>query len=99
MIHPARHRAPFSGEGARRYGGRWNMKGWPALYLATEHATAVADYYQGLPKPGTLAPYRLQANAIVDLTDGHGGAADERVARVTVGDWKNGRLPRRRRSG
>ena len=88
MIHPARQREPFSGEGARLHGGRWNLKGWPALYLATDHATAVAEYYQSYPKPGVLAPYALQAEAIADLTDGSGAPADRRVAEALTADWK-----------
>jgi RES domain-containing protein len=32
-----------SGEGARRYGGRWNPKGVPALYLACSPALALAE--------------------------------------------------------
>lgn len=80
MLRINRQRDPFSGEGARLYGGRWNMKGWPALYLATDQVTAVAEFYQGVPKPGTLVPYRLRASRIADLTDGHGGPADEAVA-------------------
>lgn len=83
MIHPGRHREPFSGEGARLYGGRWNMKGWPTLYLATDHVTAVAEYYRGLPKPGTLVPYHLDARAIADLTQ-----ASAEIAEALACDWK-----------
>lgn len=88
MLHPMRQRSPMSGEGARLYGGRWNMKGWPALYLATDHATAVAEYYRGRPKPGTLAPYELSVTVIADLTDGRGGPADDAVAQALAADWK-----------
>ncbi len=38
-------RDPWSGEGTRLHGGRWNPVGVPALYLATNHATAIAEYY------------------------------------------------------
>lgn len=81
-------RDPLSGEGARRHGGRWNAPGQTALYLGTDHATAIAEFYQGLAKPGTLAPYRLDAVAIADLTDGQGGAADDHVAQAMVAPWK-----------
>lgn len=81
-------RDPFSGEGARLLGGRWNPKGTPALYLATDPATAVAEFYQGLPKPGTLAPYRIEATAIADLTDGRGGPADAMVEHACTASWK-----------
>ncbi|WP_230482086.1 RES family NAD+ phosphorylase [Sphingomonas sp. Leaf21] len=82
-------RDPWSGEGARLYGGRWNPPGQPALYLGTDHATAIAEYYQGLAKPGTLAPYRLAASAIADLTDGRGGAIDQAVAEAMAAPWKH----------
>lgn len=75
-------RDPLSGEGARLHGGRWNALGQAALYLGTNHATAIAEFYQGLAKPGTLAPYRLNATAIADLTDGQGRPADDGVAQA-----------------
>ena len=81
-------RSPLSGEGACLYGGRWNAKGAPALYLTADHATAVAEFYQGLPKPGTLAPYRIAAAAIADLTNGRGGPADEAVEHGLAANWK-----------
>lgn len=81
-------RDPFSGEGARLLGGRWNPKGSPALYLATDPATAVAEFYQGLPKPGTLAPYRIDAAMIADLTDGHDGPVDAMVEHACTASWK-----------
>ena len=98
MISVPRQRDPFSGEGARLYGGRWNMKGWPALYLATDHATAVAEFYRGRPKPGTLAPYSVSASRIADLTDGRGEPADADVAEAMAAEWKaiallDGRVP------
>jgi RES domain-containing protein len=34
---------PLSGEGARRYGGRWNDKGYPTLYFARSPALAMAE--------------------------------------------------------
>lgn len=80
--------APFSGEGARRFGGRWNAVGTPALYLAADPATAVAEFYQGLPKPGTLAPYHLRTHAIADLTDGKGGPVDPSAEHACTAAWK-----------
>lgn len=88
MVHPARHQASHSGEGARLFGGRWNLKGWPALYFSADHATAVAEYYQGIAKPGTLLPFRVDAKAVVDLTDGQGGPVDDWVRDGLSGDWK-----------
>lgn len=81
-------RSPLSGEGARLFGGRWNAQGTAALYLAMDPATAVAEFYQGLPKPGTLAPYRIEAERIADLTDPAGGPADATVEHALVANWK-----------
>ena len=80
--------SPTSGEGARLYGGRWNRKGVPALYLAADAVTAVAEYYQGLPKPGTLVPYYLDAAAIVDLTTSTAEPCDTRVGEALEANWK-----------
>lgn len=88
MLSIRYQRAPFSGEGARLYGGRWNAKGTAALYLAADPVTAVAEYYQGLPRPGTLAPYRIDAETIADLTDGHGRPGGTQVALAAVSPWK-----------
>ena len=80
--------SPTSGEGARLYGGRWNRKGVPALYLAADAVTAVAEYYQGLPKPGTLVPYYLDAAAIADLTTSTAAPCNTRVGEALEANWK-----------
>lgn len=80
--------SPTSGEGARLFGGRWNRKGCSALYLAADAVTAVAEYYQGLPKPGTLVPYRIDALRIADLTNAAAGPCDMRVADAMAANWK-----------
>jgi RES domain-containing protein len=88
MLQIRYQRGPLSGEGARLHGGRWNRVGQAALYLARDPGTAVAEFYQGLPKPGTLAPYQLDAGAIADFTDGHGGPRDAAVAAALEAEWK-----------
>ncbi len=35
--------APLAGEGARRYGGRWNSKGVPAIYASSTLSLAVLE--------------------------------------------------------
>lgn len=96
LIGPKWQARPFSGEGARINGGRWNAIGEPALYLATDPATAVAEFYQSVPKPGLLAPYDLDARTIADLTDGAGKPGDEHIAAALAADWKTiARIQRR----
>lgn len=88
MLQIRYQRDPLSGEGAKLHGGRWNRVGRPALYLARDPGTAVAEFYQGLPKPGTLAPYQLDAHAIADFTDGRGSPRDAAVAAAIDAEWK-----------
>jgi RES domain-containing protein len=69
MLAPRWAFAPLSGEGAARAGGRWNERGQPALYLSADHATAIAEYQQQLPRPGALTAYDVDAVQVLDLTD------------------------------
>ena len=69
MLAPRWSHAPQSGEGAARAGGRWNGAGQGALYLSADHGTAIAEYQQDLPRPGTLTAYDVATTAIFDLMD------------------------------
>lgn len=69
MLAPRWAWDPLSGVGAARAGGRWNVPGQAALYLSDSHATAIAEYQQNLPRPGTLTAYDVVAPAISDLAD------------------------------
>ena len=69
MLAPRWAWDPLSGAGAARAGGRWNIPGQAALYLSDSHATAIAEYQQNLPRPGTLTAYDVSARAILDLAD------------------------------
>jgi RES domain-containing protein len=47
----------MDGEGARRFGGRWNAKGTPVVYTSSEPALAVLEYFVNLEiedAPGDL---------------------------------------------
>ena len=68
MLSPRWAFEPLSGDGAARAGGRWNERGQQALYLSDSHATAIAEYQQDLPRPGTLTAYDVTASRILDLT-------------------------------
>ena len=69
MLAPRWAFEPLSGAGAARAGGRWNTPGQAALYLSENHATAIAEYQQNLPRPGTLTAYDVDAPGILDLSD------------------------------
>ncbi len=69
-LRPGWSFAPLSGKGAALAGGRWNAKGLPALYLAADPMTAVAEYNQDvLFRPVTLAQYRISGARLADIRD------------------------------
>ena len=62
---------PLSGEGARRYGGRFNRRGIPALYTSLAPLTAVREA-QPLGRtlqPITLCAYEVDAEPVFDTLD------------------------------
>lgn len=72
---------PLSGEGAARFGGRWNPVGAKAIYAARELSTAWAEYNQGFVQhPALIARLELAGARLVDLTD------ESALARLGVED-------------
>lgn len=70
--HPNWAFAPNSGEGAKRWGGRFNKGGLPALYTALSEITALAEYNQKFPsrpQPATLCAYQVNCGDLLDLSD------------------------------
>ena len=62
--------APLSGEGASRFGGRWNPVGAPTIYAARELSTAWAEYNQGFVQhPALIVRLELKHARLADLTD------------------------------
>lgn len=69
-LNPVYAREPLSGEGARRYGGRFNPKGMPALYASQSVMTAIREANQiGTLQPTTLVAYEADIGPIFDATD------------------------------
>lgn len=61
---------PLSGEGAARFGGRWNPVGEPTIYAARELSTAWAEYNQGFVQhPALIAQLALTGANLADLTE------------------------------
>jgi RES domain-containing protein len=69
-LNPVYARDPLSGEGARRFGGRFNPKGMPALYTSLSIMTALREANQiGTLQPTTLVAYEADIGPIFDATD------------------------------
>ena len=67
--------APSSGNGAARYGGRFNPVGKPALYTSRRMETAWLEAQQGFPfkaQPLTICAYEVDCTDIADLGDEDG---------------------------
>lgn len=50
---------PFDGEGARRFGGRWNSRGVPVVYAADSRALAALELLVHVEQSALLAAYVL----------------------------------------
>lgn len=69
-INPIWARQPLSGEGAARFGGRFNPKGIPALYMALSPDTAIREANQvGHLQPTTLVSYLCNIERVFDTRD------------------------------
>ena len=65
--NPVWSRAPLSGEGAARFGGRFNRIGRPALYTSLAPETALREANQvGTLQPVTLVAYRADIGPLLD---------------------------------
>lgn len=69
-LNPVWAHDPLSGEGARRFGGRFNPKGMPALYTSFDVATALRESNRvGSLQPTTVVSYEADIEPIFDTTD------------------------------
>ncbi len=62
---------PLSGEGARRYGGRFNRKGVGALYLSLHLVTAIKEVQPARRplQPLVLCAYEVDVEPVFDAAD------------------------------
>lgn len=66
-LNPIYAREPMPGRGAELYGGRFNPKGMPALYLSLSVMTALREANQaGSLQPTTLVSYDAEIEGIFD---------------------------------
>ena len=69
-LNPVYARTPLSGEGAARYGGRFNPRGVAALYTALEVIGALREANQaGSLQPTVLVSYHADIENIFDSRD------------------------------
>lgn len=69
-LNPLYAHEPMSGRGAEIYGGRFNKKGVPALYLSLSVMTALREANQvGSLQPTTLVSYEADIEHVFDTRD------------------------------
>lgn len=69
-INPIWAKQPYSGEGARRFGGRFNPQGIAALYTSLSILTALRESQQiGTLQPTTLVAYQADIEPVLDARD------------------------------
>ena len=69
-LNPVYARSPLSGEGAALHGGRFNLKGTPALYASLSVMTALREANRaGSLQPTTLVSYTAEIERVFDTRD------------------------------
>ena len=89
-LNPGWARDPLSGEGARRFGGRFNPRGTPALYTSTTIMAAVREANQiGTLQPTTLVSYETDIAPIFDAEDAAALASFVMTPEmIAANDWR-----------
>jgi len=81
-MHAGSVRDMLSGDGAARYGGRWNPKGMPAVYCSENSSLAALEVLVNLARPSTFPSYRILDLDVPDgsITTAPAPVADTRQA-------------------
>jgi RES domain-containing protein len=90
-LNPICAREPMSGRGAELYGGRFNRKGTPALYLSLSVMTALREANQaGSLQPTTLVSYDADIESMFDSRD-HAALKAEGMDAMALADgrWRD----------
>ena len=89
-LDPRHARDPLSGEGARRFGGRFDPKGVAAPYTALPPHTATREANQvDHLQPTVLVAYGARIERVFDATDaGTLEAAGTSAALLSSGTWR-----------
>lgn len=89
-LNPRYARAPLSGKGAALFGGRFNAKGRPTLYLALRPDVALREANQvGTLQPTTLVAYRANLRPLFDArATANLEAYDMTADALAAPDWR-----------
>lgn len=90
-LNPVYAREPLSGRGAQLYGGRFNLKGTPALYASLTVMTALREANQvGSLQPTTLVSYDAEIERVFDSRDTAALAAQDMDGDALAdADWRD----------
>lgn len=80
---------PFSGRGHGFMASAGTRRVWRHCIWAPAMRPRSPNSTKASPDPVRWPPYRLDATAIADITDGRGGACDDNVARAMAAPWKS----------
>jgi RES domain-containing protein len=96
-LNPVYAREPLSGERARRYSGRFNPTGTPALYCSLSIMTAVREANQaGTLQPTTLVSYDAEIEGLFDTRDKTALQAEGMdAAALAATTWRDGMIANR----
>ncbi|MBB4196260.1 hypothetical protein CCR94_05405 [Rhodoblastus sphagnicola] len=90
-LNPVYAGQPLSGEGAARFGGRFNPKNVPALYCSLSPVTALREANQvGALQPTTLVCYDAEIETIFDGRDAEALAREGMdAAALAAPSWRD----------